>query len=82
MTYFQIVVPDSLLVQTSEPSTMEKIVNVASVDTELDLYVATNAERWHLNTPRNDMFFHLGDKLGSKASGETLRVDATTLRRA
>jgi hypothetical protein len=82
ITYFQIAVPHSLLVQTPKPSTMEKIVNVASVDAELDLYVATNTERRHLDTSWNNMFFHLSNKLGSKASGETLRVDATTLRRA
>jgi len=61
---------------------VEKIVNVASIDAELDLYVAANTERWHLDTSWDDMFFHLGNKLGSKTSGKTLRVDATALGRA
>jgi hypothetical protein len=61
---------------------VKKIVNVASVDTELDLYVAANTEWWHFDTSRNDMFFHLRYKFGSKASSETLRVDASPLRRA
>jgi hypothetical protein len=81
-TYFQIAVPHSLLVQTPKPSTVEKIVDVASVDAELDLYIAANTERWHLDTSWDDMFFHFGNKLGSKTSGKTLRVDASTLGRA
>jgi hypothetical protein len=47
---------------------VEKIVNVPSVDAELDLYVATNAERWHLDASWDDMFFHLCNKLGTQAS--------------
>jgi hypothetical protein len=46
---------------------VEEIVNMSPVDAKLDLYVATNAERWHLNASRSDMFFHLSDKLGAKA---------------
>jgi len=48
---------------------VKKIVNVASVDAELDLYVAADAEWRHFNTSWDDMFFHLGNELGTKASG-------------
>jgi hypothetical protein len=68
LTYFKIAIPHSFLVQTPKPSTVEKIVYVPSVDAELDLYVATNAERRHLDASRDDMFFHLCNKLGTQAS--------------
>jgi hypothetical protein len=67
-TYFKIAIPYGFLVQTPKPSTVEKIVNVPSVDAELDLYVATDAERWHLDASWDDMFFHLRNKLGTQAS--------------
>jgi len=81
-TYFKIAIPHGFLVQTPKPSTVEKIVNVPSVDAELDLYVATSTERWHLDASRDDMFFHLCNKLRTQASSQTLGIDATTLRRA
>jgi hypothetical protein len=68
LTYFKQAIPYGFLVQTSKPSTVEKIVNVPSVDAELDLYVATNAERWHLDASWGDMLFHLCNKLGAQAS--------------
>ena len=51
------------LIQTSQSSTVEKIVDMASVDSKLDLYVATNAERWHLDASWNYMLLHLSNKL-------------------
>jgi len=68
LTYFKIAIPHGLLVHTPKPSAVEKIVNVPSVDAELDLYVATNAERGHLDSSWDDMFFHLCNKLGTQAS--------------
>jgi hypothetical protein len=62
-TYVKIAIPHGFLVQTPKPSTVEEIVNVPSVDAELDLYVATNAEPWHLDASRDDVFFHLCNKL-------------------
>jgi len=47
---------------------VEEIVDVAPVDSKLDLYVTTNAEQWHLDAPWYDMLLHLGDKLWAKAS--------------
>jgi hypothetical protein len=60
--YVESVVTHSLLIQTSQPSTVEKIIDVASVDSKLDLYVAANAERWHLDASRNYMLLHFSDK--------------------
>ena len=63
ISYFETVATHGSLIKTSQPSTVEEIVDMASVDSKLDLYVATNAERWHLDVSGNYMLLHLGNKL-------------------
>lgn len=60
---------------------MVEVVDVTTIDAELDLDSASDGEGRHLDVAGLDVLLELSDDLRAKTSSERLRIDTTALSR-
>lgn len=81
MYLLKIVAPGRALVilQASQAFTVVEVIDVTTIDAELDLNSAPDSEGRHLDVAGLDMLLELSDDLRTKTSSKRLRIDTTAL---